>query len=144
MIKFLENDNVEEYPLSEDPCAWCLMLVFFKYVYKHVLRPYHVHIHDYRTSADTAQSHSNSRPTVRALCTVHHCSSCTSYVGEAQKRALSGSGQCEVCKSSTVKDKAMMHNGTTVYCCEVRNMQATCFMYMRAIMKNPLRQWRNG
>ena len=24
----------------------------------------------------------------------------------------------------------MVHNGTTVYCCGVRNMQAACFMYM--------------
>ena len=111
LIQVLENDNVEEYPVYEDPCAWCLMLVFCKYVYIHVLRPYHVHIHDYRTSADTAQSHSNGRPTVRALCTVHHCSSCTSYVGVTQKRtAHSGAGQCEVSKSSTLKDKAMVHN----------------------------------
>ena len=132
----LENDNVEEYPLSEDPCAWCLMPVFCKYVYRHVLRPYHVHIHDYMTSADTVQSHSNEIPTVRALWTVHHCSSCTSYVREAQKRTHSGAGQCEVCKSSTVKDKAMVHNGTTVYCCEVHNMHATCFMHIWAIVKN--------
>ena len=143
MIQVLENDNVEEYPLSEDVCAWCLMDVFCNDVYRHVLRPDHVHIHEYKTSADTAQSHSNSRPTVRALCTVHHCISCTSYVGVAQKHTHSGAGQCEVCKSSTVKDKAMVHNGTTVYCCEVRNMHATCFMHMWAIVKNLLRQWRN-
>ena len=106
------------------------MLVFCKYDCKHVLRPCHVLIHDYRTIADTTQSHSNGRPTVRALCTVHHCSSCASYVGLAQKRTHSGAGQCEVCKLCTVKDKAMAHNGTPVYCCEVRNMYATCFMHM--------------
>ena len=80
----------------------------------------------------------------RALFTVNHCSSCTSYVGVAQKRTHSGAGQCEVCKSSTVTDKAMVHNGITVYFCGVRNTNPTCFKYMLAKVKNLLRHWRNG
>ena len=89
--------------------------------------------------AGRAQSHSNGRYTVRATCTVNHCSSCTSNVGVAHTRTHSGAGQCDVCKSSTVKDKAMVHNGITVYCCGVRNTNPTCFKHMLAIVKNLLR-----
>ena len=87
--------------------------------------------------------------TVRALCTVHHCSSWASYVGVAHKRTRSGNARwsMQITHSEGQRNGARRHNSVLLWRELARAIALhVCYMdmYMWAVEKNLDRQWRNG